>query len=325
MLGALFLQELTFLSLMTSKVREGIAAAQVAVTHDEAQNYSSAIEHYSRAIELLKEGLSGLDATRHAALRQTTTSKIDEYSRRIAQLVRMAPTASATLRAGRSSDAAAPALTRQRSLSNGAKRTSSSVQVPSGEEMRLDAVNAAKATLNLAMNADRGGDVPGALQLYELGLDQLMQLLKSCADPAEKQWITGEVRRHLARAETLKESIKARVVTGTTALADADEAWDAGEYERALPLYERAKELLRAEMADRDEAGEQLAHAEVRIELLVSRANDGGEFVRPIPLGHRPGEKYVDPVGERSKMEKFKDKAQQLKRTIATKFQDDPW
>jgi tetratricopeptide (TPR) repeat protein len=309
---------------MTSKVREGIAAAQVAVTYDESQDYKSAIEHYNRAIALLQEGLSGLDATRHAALRQTTTSKIDEYSRRIAQLTRMVPATSATLRTGRSTAEVPHQLTRQRSLSNGAKRTSASV-VPSGEEMRLESVNAAKATLNDAMNADRAGDVSNALQLYEAGLDQLMQLLKSSTDPAEKQWVTGEVRRHLARAETLKESIKARVVTGTSALAAADEAWDSGEYERALPLYESAKELLRAEMADREEAGEQLAHAEVRIELLVSRANDGGEFVRPIPLGHKPGEKYIDPVGERSKFEKFKDKAQQLKKTIATKFQDDPW
>jgi tetratricopeptide (TPR) repeat protein len=315
---------------MTSKVREGIAAAQVAVTFDESHDYKSAIEQYNRAISLLQEGLTALDADRHAALRQTTASKIDEYSRRIEQLSRqVVPVTSATLRPSRSTavndgSPSVPPLSRQRSLSNGARRSSSNVPL-SGEEMRLESVNAAKLTLNNAMNADRSGDLAGALALYEAGLDQLMQLLKSCTDAAEKQWITGEVRRHLARAEAIKAALKSRVPTGSSTLSEADDAWDAGEYERALPLYERAKEMLRLEMADRPDAGDQLAHAEVRIELLVTRANDGGEFVRPIPLGHKPGERYVDPVGERTRLEKFKEKAQQLKRTIATKFQDDPW
>lgn len=279
---------------MTSKVREGIAAAQVAVEHDQAGRASAALEHYDLAVALLQSALPLLEA-RHANLRSTTEAKIAEYSLRRRQLSDSMPRA--------------PPAT---------------VQL---EDVRESSVNRAKATLNEAMNADRAQQTAVALRLYEDGLEQLMALLKtSPGDGEEKKWITAELRRHLARAEKLKETLKsaAEGLTGVKALRIADDAWDSGDYDRALPAYEQAKELLRHE----PDNGAHLAHAEIRIELLVQRQADGA-FVRPIPLGHKPGEKYVDPVGEKSKFQEFvataKEKAKTLKRHVDEKLNDDPW
>ncbi len=274
---------------MTSKVREGIAAAQIAVEHDQAGRVSAALEHYDLAVALLQSALPLLEG-KHANLRSTTEAKIAEYSLRRRQLSSVAPLS-------------APAA----------------VGNDRGESM-----DRAKATLNEAMNADRAQQAAAALALYEDGLEQLMALLKGAVDADEKKWITGELRRHLARAEKLKETLKsaAEGLTGLKALQIADDAWDSGDYDRALPAYEQAKELLRHE----PDNGAHLAHAEIRIELLVQRQNDGA-FVRPIPLGHKPGEKYVDPVGEKSKFQELvataKEKAKTLKRNIDAKLNDD--
>jgi tetratricopeptide (TPR) repeat protein len=278
---------------VTAIVREGIAAAQVAVAHDQAGRFSEAAQHYERAVSLLQSALPHLDPAK-AALRSTTEAKIAEYSRRRLELA--------------------------------AHSTTSSAAAVGADDEHAQRVAKAKLTLNDAMNADRANHRESALTLYEAGLDLLMQLLKTTTDAEEKRWITAEVRRHLQRAEKLKEAIREEHegLTGLKALKIADDAWDGGEYARALPAYEQAKELLRHE----PDNGAHLAHAEIRIELLLQREADGA-FVRPIPLGHKPGEKYVNPDPEQSKFQELmasaKEKAKTLKRNIENKLSDDPW
>lgn len=289
---------------MTAIVREGIAAAQVAVAHDQAGRFSEAVQHYDRAVSLLKSALPQLDPAK-VALRSTTEAKIAEYSRRRLELAAHSTKSSSAVHL--------PAV-------------AAAVVGGGGDDEHTQRINKAKMTLNDAMNADRANQRESALTLYEAGLDLLMQLLKTTTDAEEKRWITAEVRRHLQRAEKLKEAIREEHegLTGIKALKIADDAWDGGEYARALPAYEQAKELLRHE----PDNGAHLAHAEIRIELLLQREADGA-FVRPIPLGHKPGEKYVNPDPEQSKFQELvasaKEKAKTLKRNIENKLSDDPW
>lgn len=197
-----------------------------------------------------------------------------------------------------------------------------------GDELdEQDPTLAAKATLNAAMDADRRHDYQQALTLYQRGIGELLQVRAASRDTTTKAWCESQAARHLERAEKLKEYEKARARetsdAGDVLLSRADEAWHDNRFAEALVLYERAREALRA---DPTHTAEQLVHASTRIEMLVERENSGGsEFATPVPLGLRPGEKYVDPVQAPSKMDRFKHKAATLKKKVAQKMDDDPW
>lgn len=72
---------------------------------------------------------------------------------------------------------------------------------------KTDELNGVKRLLNDAMEKDRKGSKEDALELYEKGLSQMMDLMKKEKRKDEKEWLESNIRRHLERAEYLKESI----------------------------------------------------------------------------------------------------------------------
>jgi len=187
-------------------------------------------------------------------------------------------------------------------------------------------MNEAKRVLNDAMKCDRSKDYDRALDLYQSGLDLLLPLMKDSTDAEEKKWITEQVKKHLTRAETLKRLIQEadeakRPPTAQKMRWLADNEWDAGRYDASTPMYEKALALFRDE-EHTEESGEAMVHCAERLELLGKRAETGGKFERPIPLGHKPGEKYVSPIPDPTRWDGFKHKTAKVTKKAWEKTKD---